>query len=161
MKKLGEAFGALTLVGGLTWVLLNLHGPTMGLDALVGSVIALGSLVLLMPHRFELPGRLTAAVAAGAALIGTAASLLHSAVTTGGMYVYVTWRGWPFGWLYQGAAASDLTTAERLAATAGRNLDVIPLVADLLVWAYAGIVVVAVAVPLRRTARRPRESVVR
>src|SRR3954468_4949671 len=98
MKRVGELLGALTLVGGLTWLLLNLHGPHQWLDGTVGAVLAAGGLVLLMPHRLRLPGLLTAAAATLAALVGAAAGLLAATASTCCTYAYVVQRGWPFGW---------------------------------------------------------------
>jgi hypothetical protein len=152
MKKLGELLGALTLVGGLTWALLNLHGPHQLVDVAVGVVLAAGGLVLLMPHRIRLPGRLTLGGAAVVALAGTASGLLMVAASACCTFAYVVQRGWPFAWLDKGAIADDATTARLVANTAEWRVDAISLVADLLVFAYAGMVIVAVVVLVRRTA---------
>jgi hypothetical protein len=150
MKRVGELFGALTLVGGLTWLLLNLHGPHEWLDATVGAVLAAGGLVLLMPHRIRLPGPLTVGAATVAALAGTAAGLAAAAGSTCCMFAYVVQRGWPFGWASRGGVADDPDTARRLAGSTGWHVDAISLAADLLVFGYAGMVLVAVAVLIRR-----------
>jgi len=42
---------------------------------LVGVVLGLGALVLLMPHRVELPARRTVLVAGSTAVVGTLAAL--------------------------------------------------------------------------------------
>jgi hypothetical protein len=152
MKKLGELFGALTLVGGLTWALLNLHGPHQLVDVSVGVILALGGLVLLMPHRIQLPGRLTLGGAAAVALAGTAAGLLMVAASACCTFAYVVQRGWPFAWLDKGAWADDASTARLVANSAEWHVDAVSLAADLLVFAYAGMVIVAAVVLVRRTA---------
>jgi hypothetical protein len=151
MKKVGELLGALTLVGGLTWMLLNLHGPHRVLDVTVGAVLAAGGLVLLMPHRIRLPGRLTAGGAGVVALAGTAAGLLTGAASTCCAYAYVMQRGWPFPWLNRGGLADDAATARRLADSSGWHVDAISLAADLLVFAYAGMLIVVLVGLVRRT----------
>jgi hypothetical protein len=152
MKRVGELVGAFTLVGGLTWVLLNLHGPHQALDVAVGTVLVLAGLVLLMPHRIRLPGTLTTGVVALAALVGTGAGLAAGAASACCTFAYLVQRGWPFKWLSRGGLADDAATARRLADSAGWHVDAISLAADLLVFAYAGMVIVAVAVLIRRTA---------
>lgn len=152
MRKIGEMVGALTLVGGLTWLLLNLSGPHPAVDVAVGAVLAAGGLVLLMPHRARLPGRVTAAGAGVVALGGIAAGLLVAENSQGGAFVYLVRRGLPFPWLARGGIADDPDTARRLAESAGWQVDAISLAADLLVFAYAGMLLVAVVVLVRRTA---------
>lgn len=150
MRKLGELLGALTLVGGLTWALLNLHGPHEQVDVAVGVVLAAGGLVLLMPHRIQLPGRLTFGGAAVVALAGTGAGLLVSGASACCTYAYVVQRGWPFPWLNKGAWGDDAATARLVAMSAQWQVDAISLAADLLVFAYAGMLVVAAVVLIRR-----------
>jgi hypothetical protein len=151
MKKLGELLGALTLVGGLTWALLNLQGPHQLVDMTVGVVLAAGGLVLLMPHRIRLPGRLTLGGAVLVALAGTGAGLLMVTASACCTFAYVVQRGWPFAWLNKGAIADDATAARLGANSAEWHVDAISLGADLLVFAYAGMVIVAVVVLVRRT----------
>jgi hypothetical protein len=152
MKRVGELLGALTLVSGLTWMLLNLRGPHQVLDVSVGTVLALGGLVLLMPHRIRLPGALTAGATALVALVGTAAGLVAEAAATCCTFAYVVQRGWPFKWISRGGLADDAATARRLADSADWHVDAISLAADLVVFAYAGMVIVAVVVLIRRRA---------
>lgn len=147
--------GALSLVGGLTWLLLNLHGPRFVTDVLVGVVLAAGGLVLLMPHRVRLRPVPSLLGAGAAALAGTAAGLLVSTSQLGGLYAYVTARGYPFHWVQRGAGATDPDTARRLADTARWQLDPVALIGDVLFWAYAGLLVL-VAVDRARRAMRER-----
>ncbi|WP_250027709.1 hypothetical protein [Paractinoplanes maris] len=146
--------GALSLVGGLTWVLLNLHVSTAVLDAVVGTVLAAGGLVLLMPHRIQLPRLVTAAVMTGFALAGTVAGLFVETSRECCEFAYVTERGWPFHWLGRGAVAADPDTAFRLAQSAGWSADVISLVADLVLFSYSGLLLVVIAVLVRRARQR-------
>lgn len=151
---LATMLGAVTLVAGLTWVLINLHGPRPALDVSVGVVLALGGLVLLLPHRLRLPRLRTGLVAGVSALAGTGAGLAASTATTCCRYAYVAERGFPFRWVARGAAGDDPDVARRLAESAGWQVDAVALGVNLLVWAYAGLVVMAVAVPVfRRLAR--------
>lgn len=141
--------GALSLVGGLTWILFTVHGPTAAVDLGVGLVLAAAGLVLLMPHRIRLPRRATALTMIGFALAGTAAGLLELTVRFGA-YVYAADRGWPFAWVERAAIAEDTATAERLAGSANWAVDLVSLTANLLLWAYAGLLVVVIAVLARR-----------
>ncbi len=133
--------GAFSLVGGLLWILLNLHSPRPVVDVAVGVVLAAGGLVLLMPHRARLPAKPTWVVAGAAALAGTAAGLAVGSSALGGMYAYVQYRGFPFGWLSRGGIADDPATARQLASVDPWNVNVLPLIGGALVWAYAGILI--------------------
>ena len=143
-------FGAFSLVGGLTWILLNLHGPRPVADIATGVILAAGGLVLLMPHRVRLPARPAWAVAAVAALAGAVAGLAVRSTAFGGMYAYVEQRGFPFAWLNRGGVADDPDTARQLAALDPWNVNVLPLIGDVVVWAYAGILVLVIVRRLRR-----------
>ena len=144
--------GSLTLVGGLTWLLLNLPGTHPVLDTVVSLVLAAGGLVLLMPHRITLPRRITGLTAAGAALAGTVAGLAATA-SQASTIADVVARGWPFHWLQRGGIADDPETARRIALAADWQVDGVAAAADLLFWAYAGMLVVVVVVLVRRSAR--------
>ena len=148
----GGLVGALTLVGGLTWLLLNLNGPHPALDALVGVVFAAGGLVLLMPHRIRLPGLVTSAAAAGAGLGGTAVGLVAGSAQLCCAFAYAMARGWPFHWVQRGAVADDPDNARRLALGADWQVDVVGLIGNLVFWAYAGMLIVAAVGLARRTA---------
>jgi hypothetical protein len=145
--------GAFSLVGGLTWGLFTYHGPTAALDLGVAVVLAAAGLVLLMPHRIRLPRLITAAVMAGFAVAGAAAGLLASKGRDCCMFAHIEDRGWPFTWAQRGAVADDPATAERLARGAHWTVDAVSLAADLLLWAYAGMLLVVIVVLVRR--RRP------
>jgi len=161
-RRVGAAgrglLGAVSLVGGLTWMLLNLDRPGPATDMIVGTVLAAGGLVLLMPHRVGLPGRVTAATTVGAALAGTAAGLLAASEYTAGMYAYVASRGWPFDWLARGGTADDPATARQLAAQTGWQFDAVNLAADLYFWAFVGLLAVAIAGRVRRRGAARREA---
>jgi hypothetical protein len=150
---LRNLLGALSLVGGLTWLLLNLHGPEIMTDLLVGAVLGAGGLVLLMPHRIRLRPLESVGGAALAALLGTFGGLAAESSQLGGMFAYVTARGYPFEWLQRGAIAGDPQTARNLAEAARWQIDVTALAANLVFWAYAGLLAVLVAGLVRRALR--------
>jgi hypothetical protein len=149
--------GALTLVGGLTWILLNLHAPGPVTDMIVGAVLTAGGLVLLMPHRVPLPGLRTLIGAGGAALLGTLAGLLAANSHLVAMYAFIASRGWPFAWIARGAAADDPQTARALAEQSSWQIDAVNLAADLFFWAFVGLLMVAAANAIRRPAPQPAE----
>jgi hypothetical protein len=150
--------GAATLVGGLTWILLNMHTATLLLDVTIGVVLVAGGLVLLMPHRIALPRAVTAVVVTLAALIGTGAGLAAADRQVCCRFAYVEDRGWPVEWVQRGAAADDPDAARRLAESADWTVDVFSLAADLVLWAYAGMLIVVAAVLVRRRRDRPIRS---
>ncbi|MBL7254861.1 hypothetical protein [Paractinoplanes lichenicola] len=154
-RALRFILGALSLVGGMTWILLNLHASSAALDVAVGAVLATGGLVLLMPHRIRLPRLLTGAVTAGFALIGTGAGLLAGQSRTCCQFAYISDRGWPYHWLQRGAVADDAETAYRLAQSASWTADLLTLAADLLIWSYVGLIVVVAVVLIGRARRTP------
>ena len=143
-RGLVAAFGAVSLVGGLTWMLLNVHGPQPVVDLAVGAVLALGGLVLLMPHRTRLPGCRTTLVAATAGMAGAGAGLAGKAEHLCCMYAFIVERGLPYRWLTRGGIAADPETARALAARDGWHVDVTTLAVNVVVWAYAGILIFAV-----------------
>jgi hypothetical protein len=142
--------GALSLVGGLTWILFTAHGPTAALDLTVGGVFTAAGLVLLMPHRIRLPRLVTTIVMSMTAIAGTAAGLAASTERACCEFAYVVDRGFPFTWAQQAALADDPATAERLARAAHWTVDLVSLATSLLFWAYAGMVLVVIAVLARR-----------
>ena len=151
---LGTLIGAISLVSGLTWVLLNLHGPEPFVDLAAGLVLTLGGLVLLMPHRIRLPGVATGIAAAVAAVGGTAAGIVVKTATICCMFAYVVDRGFPFVWLQRGGVADDPDVAKRLAATDSWHVDVSGLVLNLFLWAQVGVLVTALVVLARRSRAR-------
>jgi len=150
LRLLRWLLGAVSLVAGLTWLLINLNGPSAVLDAAVGSVLAAGGLVLLMPHRIRLPRLATAATMTVTALGGAALGLTALKAQVCCMYAYIVDRGWPFPWAERGAVADDADTAQRLALGANWHVDLVSLAGNLLVFAYAGLIVVVIAVLIRR-----------
>ncbi|MFI5932875.1 hypothetical protein [Actinoplanes sp. NPDC051494] len=137
--------GAVTLVGALTWILLNLQGPHPLQDLLVGFVLGLGALVLVMPHRVSLPGRRTAMVTGVTAVVGTLAGLLVETGWMGGAYAYAITRGWPYAWLSKGGVGGDPAAARSLAEASSWQWDVVNLGVDFYIWGFAGLLV-AVAI---------------
>jgi hypothetical protein len=144
--------GALSLVCGLTWILLTVHGPSAAVDLTVGAVFTAAGLVLLMPHRIRLPRLVTTIAMVMVAIAGTAAGLARATVRIGGAYAYITDRGFPVTWVQRGAVADDPATAERLARSANWTLDLISLTTNLLFWAYVGMILVVAGVLIRRKA---------
>lgn len=158
VRLLRWLLGAATLVGGLTWGLLNLGAPKMVLDLGVAAVLTAGGLVLLMPHRISLPRRATTLAVVLVALAGTGAGALATEERVCCMYVHVENRGWPFDWAQRGAVAADPDTAQRLAQSADWSVDVLSLGANLLLWAYAGMLLMVIAVLVRRDRGGPRRD---
>jgi hypothetical protein len=152
-RFLAGLLGAITLVGGLTWILINLQAPEPLVDLATGVVLAAGGLVLLMPHRVRLPGRAAWITGTAAAVLGSAAGLLVHTVQTCCMYAYVEQRGFPFTWLSHSASAADPATARSLALGQSWHVDVPSLVMSGLVWAWAGILVLAIVSGARRKRR--------
>jgi hypothetical protein len=144
--------GAGSLVAGFTWMLINLSNPSAIVDGLVGCVLVAGGVILLMPHRIRLPRRVTAVVMTVTALAGTVAGLTGEQTSWSG-YAYVADRGWPFHWAQRGAIADDAETARRLTEGADWHLDLVALAGTLLFFAYAGLVVIVIAVQIRRSRR--------
>jgi hypothetical protein len=143
--------GAVSLVGGLTWILLNMGAPRPVTDMIVGAVLAAGGLVLLMPHRVRLPARATAAATVAAALGGTLAGVISESTQLGGMWAYLASRGWPFAWVSRAGLGGDAATARQVAEQSSWQVDAVNLAADLYFWAFAGLLLVVAA----RLARRP------
>ncbi|MFF5293945.1 hypothetical protein [Paractinoplanes globisporus] len=141
--------GALSLVGGLTWILFTTHGPTAVLDLTVGVVFAAAGLVLLMPHRIRLPRLIATIVMTMVAIAGTAAGLAVDNERAGS-YAYVIERGFPFTWVQRYAVADNPVDAERLARAAHWTVDLVSLGTSLLFWAYAGMMLVVIAELARR-----------
>ncbi|MEV4344839.1 hypothetical protein AB0J83_10215 [Actinoplanes sp. NPDC049596] len=150
------ALGALSLVLGITWILLNLHSASVRLDLLIGAVLAAGGLVLLMPHRISLPPRGTAIAMTGTALAGTAAGLVVSKSQLCCMFAFIVDRGWPFTWATKGAVADDPDVATRLADSAGWSANFLPLAADLLLFSYVGLLLTVIYVLVRRARLQKR-----
>jgi hypothetical protein len=148
----GGLLGALTLVAGVSWLLIYLPGSHPAMDATVGVVFAAGGLVLLMPHRVRLPGAATTGTAAAAAAVGTLAGLVIGSAQVCCAFVYAMARGFPFDWLQRGAFAGDSATARRLALGSDWHVDALGLAGDLVFWAYAGMLAVVVVLLARRTA---------
>jgi hypothetical protein len=146
--------GAVSLVGGLTWILLNLGSAAALLDLVVGAVLAAGGLVLLMPHRVRLPRRLGWSVAAGAGVVGTLAGIASSTAQVCCSFAYAEARGFPFRWLSRAGLADDPDIARRLVANSSWEVDVASMLVDVVVWAYAGILILTVVLLVRRMRAR-------
>ena len=142
--------GAVSLVGGLTWILLTPGHPS---DLLVGAVFAAAGLVLLMPHRLPLPRRVTAVVMVVAAPAGTVGGTFVADRQLCCSFAYAENRGWPVYWAQRAAVADDPATAARAAGSANWTVDLPSLAGNALFWAYAGMLLVVIAVLIRRGRR--------
>jgi hypothetical protein len=149
-RVLRYLLGAVSLVGGFTWILLTPGHPS---DLLVGAVFAAAGLVLLMPHRITLPRRVTAVAMVVAALAGTVGGTFVAERQVCCMYAYVENRGWPIDWAQRGAVADDPATAERVAGSSNWTVGLPSLTGNALFWAYAGMLVVVIVVLVRRGRR--------
>jgi hypothetical protein len=151
-RALRWLLGAGSLLAVFTWALINTSNPSAIVDALVGGVLAAGGVVLLMPHRIRLPRQATSVAMTVAALGGTVAGLADGRTTWSG-YAYIADRGWPFHWAQRGAIANDAETARRLTDSADWHVDLVALGGSLLFFAYAGMLLVVIAVLIRRSRR--------
>jgi hypothetical protein len=131
--------GAVSLVGGVTWLLLSNSGPLLSVDVLLGLVLAAGGTVLLLPHRIQLPPLTSALAVGGAALLGTAAGLTSTAAKLCCGYVHAEARGFPARWQARGGIADNAVTARRLAEASDWHVDALRLAVDLLFWGYVGL----------------------
>ncbi|GAA0507801.1 hypothetical protein Ade02nite_49870 [Paractinoplanes deccanensis] len=89
-------------------------------------------------------------VMAGSAPAGTAAGLAAGKAQLCCMFGYVVDRGWPSSWASRGAVADDPETAVRLARSSSWTVNVLPLLADLLLFSYAGLLLLVIALVMRR-----------
>ncbi len=144
---LGGAYLAL----GVAWGLGDAPRVT---GIVMGVVMAAGGLVLLLTRRFRLPARSLWAVVAGTVLLGALAGLTVRSTAMGGMYGYTERRGFPFAWLTRGAVADDADAARQAAEAAAWQVGVAPLLGTVVVYAAAGILVLVLALALRRHSPR-------
>jgi hypothetical protein len=152
--QLRVVLGALSLVGGLTWLLLNASGSLRGVDVATGVILVASGLVLVLHRHIPWPTRPALPVAGVATVFGATTTLgVHSAAL-GGMFAYVERRGFPFTWLSRGGVADDPETARQAAAMDAWDVSVLPLLVNMFVWASAGVVIVVLAHWLRRD-RKP------
>lgn len=154
IRGLAWLAGAVSLVGGLTWILLNLSAAAAPADLVAGVVLAAGGLVLLMPHRVRLPRRLGWAVALGAGVVGTVGGLASSAAQVCCAFAYVETQGYPFRWLSRTGLADDPDTARRMALNTARAVDVTSMLMNVVVWAYTGLLILTVVLLVRRLRTR-------
>jgi hypothetical protein len=147
--------GQISLTVGLLWLFMSFSSANVR-DVFVGSALAGGGLVMLLWRRIVLPVRLVAAVSVAAGLVGTAAGLAARSVSTGGMFAWSEGRGWPFEWVGRGSVADDFEQARRQAVAEGWGYDLLRLVVDVSLWAYAGLVLmVLIGLVTRRIRERP------
>jgi hypothetical protein len=133
--------GQISLTLGMLWLVMNL---TVAFDRHVfaGFAVTGGALVLLLWRRIRLPVRPVVAGSVVFGLVVTVAGLVVRTVTTGGMFGWFEGRGWPFEWLGRGGLAGSLDEARRVAVADGWGVDVWRLAADVVVWTYAGLVLI-------------------
>jgi hypothetical protein len=133
--------GQVSLTFGMFWLVMNV---TVAVDRHVFTGVALagGGLVLLLWRRIRLPVRLVTVVSVAVGLAGTAGGLIVRTVTTGGMFGWFEDRGWPFAWLGRGGLADSVDEAQRQAVAGGWATDGTRLAADVVVWAYTGLVLI-------------------
>jgi ABC-type amino acid transport system permease subunit len=143
-------WGAVSLVGGFTWILLHVTAPPDWKGIAVGAVLALGGLVLLMPHRVRLKRGPAWLVALGTAVAGTLAGLLVSSSATCCAFAFSEGRGFPYVWLSRLGTGDSPDTARRIALSAGWAVEATPILVNLFLWAYAGLLIVTVTTLLRR-----------
>ncbi|MBB3097265.1 putative membrane protein YphA (DoxX/SURF4 family) [Actinoplanes campanulatus] len=133
------AIGLISLVLGGFWLVMSPNGGDLT-DAFMGAVVAAGGLVLLLWHRLGLSGRLVSVAAGAAGVTGTLAGLTVYASGICCMFSFGESRGWPLTWLGRGAVADTSDEAIRLARLESWGVYPTDLLIDLVVWAYAGMV---------------------
>ncbi|GLY00951.1 MULTISPECIES: hypothetical protein [Actinoplanes] len=120
--------------------------------ALVAGVLLLaGGLVFVLWRRLTPPVKPVLAAAVAAAVAATAAGTLYASSSVCCMYSYGEGRGWPFFWLGRGASADDPETARLLAEANGWALLPDGLLGNVVVGAYAGMIVMVVISVARRS----------
>ncbi len=152
-QVLVAAVGAASLLVALIFLGAQLMAPgpadrTFVLASVVG---AAGGAVLLFLHRLGLrPGPIGWAAALVSGVGGAAAGLLHGTAQTCCAFAHLAARGYPFPWLRRGASAE--TAGAAVAKTAGRpwhpHWDA--LLADVLFWAYLGVLAAVLVALVRR-----------
>jgi hypothetical protein len=135
------AVGGLSLIGGAFWLVINLVYPNPR-DALVGVVAAGGGVVVLAWHRLRLPARIVVPAVIAGGLAGAAAGLAVHRVSTGGMFGWIEYRGWPFEWLSRGAVADDPAEAQRLGQAAGWSAEPLRLAVDAVLHTYGSLILI-------------------
>lgn len=139
--------GGAYLAIGVAWGLLDAQRVT---GIAMGAVMAAGGLVLLLTRRFRLPARALWTVVAGTVVLGALAGLAVRSMAAGGMYGYTERRGFPFAWLTRGAVSDTEDAARQAAEAAAWQVGVAPLLGTVVVYAAAGILVLGIALALRR-----------
>ncbi|WP_229075676.1 hypothetical protein [Actinoplanes sp. DH11] len=149
------AAGSLGLLAGGFWLVMTLlSGDPQA--ASTGALPIGGGLVLLCWDRLRLPARRVAAAVAMIIPAGLAAGLAVERTVLGGMFGWFAYRGWPFTWLERGAAADSPAEARRLAEASDWAVEPFRLVVDVVLWAYAGLVLSAGVILLVRALRGRR-----
>ncbi|MBO3740426.1 hypothetical protein [Actinoplanes flavus] len=131
--------GLMSLLVGGFWLVMSPNGGDLT-DAFMGAVVAAGGLVLLLWHRLGLSGRPVSVAAGAAGVTGTLAGLTVYAGGVCCMFSFSESRGWPLTWLGRGAVADTEDEAIRLARAESWGVYPSDLLVDLVVWAYAGMV---------------------
>ncbi|GGN55817.1 hypothetical protein GCM10010112_07020 [Actinoplanes lobatus] len=131
--------GLLSVLAGGFWLVMSPFGGDLT-DAFMGAVVAAGGLVLLLWHRLGLSGRLVSVAAGVTGVTGALAGLTVYASGLCCMFSFFESRGWPLTWLGRGAVADTSDEAIRLARAESWGVYPSDLVIDLVVWAYAGMV---------------------
>ncbi|BBH64736.1 hypothetical protein ACTI_14210 [Actinoplanes sp. OR16] len=144
--------GATGLLCGGFWLVVNLISGSPQ-DAAVGVTPVLGGLMVLFWDRLRIRSPWVAPVAVAAGLAGAVAGLAVHRVSTGGMFAWIEYRGWPFEWLSRGGLGDDFDEARRIAEASGWSAEPLRLAVDVVLHSYTSLVlIVGLILLLRRLA---------
>lgn len=160
-SQIQVAVAVFSVAVGLLALATGLGADGLGYYAIFGTVVGIGGLVLLTtayrPLRLNWWQWL---VMGGAGVAGTAASLLVSRESGCCLFVFHVRSGYPFdfaGWSMGFdsvvSPAEAHTAARQRPDDVTRTFDPVPMVADAVFWAYAGLLVL---LPVRQVARLVR-----
>ncbi|MEU4562127.1 hypothetical protein AB0F72_27400 [Actinoplanes sp. NPDC023936] len=146
------AVGVLGLLGGAFWLVMTLSEGDPRVTA-AGAAAVLGGLILLFWDRLRLPARIVVPAAVAGGLIGTVAGLAARGISTCCMFGWSEGRGWPFVWLTRGGVADTPDEARRLGIEEGWTAIPFRMLADVVLWSYASLVLIVGVLVLTRVLR--------
>jgi hypothetical protein len=152
--------GLLGLTAALGATTLLAHYLTFGAVLIVG-----GAVLLICAYRPLRLSRWQWAAVLAAAVAGTAASLLISRESEGGLYVFTMHAGYPFDYMAWSADFDRVVPAAEARAFIRDNLGAVrsgfepmAMLVDAAFWGYVGLLVLVPVRQIIRLARRDRDA---